>query len=87
MPTATPTPTATPEGGILGDQATRYTTRDFLRIPSRPRVSKAGTLTFTARCPLATTCALRVSLTRAGKTVGRGRVTVKPGKTRSSRSS
>jgi hypothetical protein len=27
-------------------------------------------------------CALRVTLTRSGRTLGRGRVTVKPGKTK-----
>ena len=82
-PTPTPTPTPMPLGeiGILGDQATRYTTKDFLSIPARPRVSKAGTLTLTARCPLTKPCALRVSLTRSGKTLGSGRVTVKAKKT------
>lgn len=78
-PTPTPTPTPMPLGeiGILGDQETNYTTKDFLSIPSRPRVSKSGTLTLTARCPLPKTCALRVSLTRAGKTLGSGKVTVR----------
>lgn len=81
-PTPTPTPTATPEGAVLSEEAVRYTTRDFLRIPSRPRISKRGTLTFTARCPLTKTCALRVSLTWAGKTLASGRVSVRPGKTK-----
>ena len=76
-PTPTPTPMPLGEIGILGDEATRYTSRDFLSIPKRPRASKAGTLTLTARCPLPKTCALRVSLTRAGKTYGSGRVTIK----------
>ncbi|MDA0182748.1 hypothetical protein OJ997_20720 [Solirubrobacter phytolaccae] len=77
-PTPTPTPTPMPLGeiGILGDEATRYTTRDFLSIPKRPRASKVGALTMTARCPLPKTCSLRVSLTRAGKSYGSGRVTV-----------
>jgi hypothetical protein len=44
-------------------------------------VSKTGTLTFTARCPLTKTCSLRVNLTRSGKTLGTGRVTVKSKKT------
>ncbi len=81
-PEPSPTPSPTPEGGILSDQAVRYTTRDFLRIPRRPRLSKAGTLTLIARCPLTKPCALRVTLTRSGRTLGRGRVTVKPGKTK-----
>ena len=77
-PTPTPTPVPLGEIGILGDEATRYTTRDFLSIPKRPRASKAGTLTLTARCPLPKTCSLRVSLTRAGKTFGSsGRVVIK----------
>lgn len=82
-PTPTPSPTATPTGeiGILGDEATRYTTRNFLSIPKRPHASKTGTLTFTARCPLTKTCSLHVSLTRSGKTLGTGRVTVKPKQT------
>ncbi|RKQ91744.1 hypothetical protein C8N24_1572 [Solirubrobacter pauli] len=82
-PTPTPTPTPTPLGeiGILGDEATRYTSRDFLSLPKRPRASKAGTLTLTARCPLPKTCSLNVRLTRAGKTFGTGRVTVKSKKT------
>jgi len=79
-PTPTPTPTPTPAGpgaiGILGDEATRYTTRDFLSIPKRPRASKAGALTLTARCPLTKPCSLRVRLTRAGRTFASGRVTV-----------
>lgn len=76
-PTPTPTPMPLGEIGILGDEASRYTSRDFLSIPRRPRASKAGTLGLTARCPLEKTCSLRVNLTRAGKTYGSGRVTVK----------
>lgn len=79
-PAPTPTPMPLGEIGILGDEATSYTTRDFLSIPARPRASTRGTLTFTARCPLTKPCSLRVSLTRAGKTFASGRVTVKPGK-------
>lgn len=82
-PTPTPTPTPMPLGeiGILGDEATRYTSRDFLSLPKRPRASKAGTLALTARCPLPKTCSLNVRLSRAGKTFGTGRVTVKSKKT------
>lgn len=80
-PTPTPTPMPLGEIGILGDEATNFTSRDFLSLPARPRVSKTGTLTFTARCPLTKTCSLRVNLTRSGKTLGSGRVTVKPKKT------
>jgi hypothetical protein len=74
----TPGPLPLGEIGILGDEQTNHTTKDFFRLPARPRVSKAGTLTLTARCPLAKTCPLRVKLTRAGKTLASGRVTVKP---------
>jgi hypothetical protein len=85
VPTPTPTPTPTPmplgEIGILGDDETNYTSKDFFKLPSRPRVSKAGTLALTARCPLPKTCSLRVKLTRSGKTLASGRVTVKPKKT------
>lgn len=80
-PTPTPTPMPLGEIGILGDEATRYTSRDFLSLPKRPRASKAGTLTLTARCPLPKTCSLNVRLSRAGKTFGTGRVTVKSKKT------
>ncbi|MBE2318774.1 hypothetical protein DVA67_022555 [Solirubrobacter sp. CPCC 204708] len=77
-----PAPAPTGELEILGEQEARYTTRSFLRIPSRPRVSKAGTLTLTARCPLTQTCTLPVTLTRAGKRVASGRVSVRPNGTK-----
>jgi len=78
---ATVTPVETPQGGILSTTAThpRLTTRDFLVIPKRPKASK-GKLTLTAKCPLQVACSLKLSLTKAGKAYGTGRLALKPGK-------
>ena len=73
---ATPTPTPLPI-----TPARKYTIRDFLSIPARPKVSK-GVLTLTARCPLTSTCTIRVSIKRGGKSLSTGTVALKPGATK-----
>ena len=80
MSAATPTVTPTPTPHVLSTPARKFTLRDFLVLPAKPKVSK-GALTLTARCPLTTTCALRVSMKRSGKSLSSGSATLKPGAT------
>ncbi len=60
----------------------RLTTRDLVRLPSPPRVSRRGTLTLSVLCPASAVapCAHRLTLTAGGRTIARGRGTSAAGR-------
>ena len=57
-------------------------TSDLVRLPSRPKVSRAGALTVSVLCPSRSVkpCAHRLTLKAKGKTIARGHGTSKQGK-------